>query len=235
MKAKVNIELLKTTTFDSGALGMLAMVIHQFGSAGRYRVTVLHEGRALADLDFEVNEKSEEMQLDIDLAQAVRNAKARPEDCGCKSEKQMVGVVSPKGYVLFHASSGHGYSVIVLGREGRVAFDSTKLGEGDLFAVSLLEPATYSLKNKTGSATGEIVVTTGTDKRMKALETHHIEASPKKFNTKRIELSSSQGLVFRIKDSARILIEKEHTQTDKRNKPVIRWQSLRTIRKEASK
>lgn len=232
MKAKVNIQLLRTTTFDSGALGMLAMVIHQFSSAGRYRATIKQRGHAVTEVDFEVDDNSKVMQLDIDLAQAVRSAKARPESCGCTSEKQTTRVVSPKGFVLFHASSGGGYSVAVSKTEGKVVFDSTNLGEGDLFAVSLLEPGTYSMANTIGSVEGEIVVslTPEAAKRIKTLETLYIDVSQKKLDPKGIEVASSQGLVFRIKDSARILIEKRHAPPQKRSKPVIRWQKLQTSR-----
>jgi hypothetical protein len=228
MKAKVNLELLKTTSFDSGSLGMLAMVLHQFSSAGRYHVAIMERGRAVTDVHFEVNEESEVMQLDIDLAQAVRNARARPEDCGCKSKKQATPVVSPKGYVLFHASSGNGYSVTVAGRGDEVVFDSTKLTDGDLFAVSLLEPTSYSMTNTLGSAAGEIVVSLTPEmaKQINALETRYIDVSEQTFDPERIELTSSQGLVFRIKGTARILIQKKDPSPTERVKPLIRWQKL---------
>ena len=233
MKAKVNLQLLKTTTFDSGALGMLAMVIHQFPAAGHYRATVMQQGHALTEVAFEVAEKSEVLQLDIDLAQAARNAKARPENCGCESEKQIARVVSPKGFVLFHASSGEGYSVIVSNGGGKAVFDSAKLGDGDLFAVSLLEPAKYSMANTLGSASGEIVVgfTDEAARAIKTLETQHVEVSQKKFDPERVELISSQGLVFRIKGSARILIKKKPAAQAERGKPTIRWQKLQTVKR----
>jgi hypothetical protein len=232
MKAKVNLQLLKTTTFDSGALGMLTMVLHQFRSDGHYQAAIMQQGLAVTDVDFEVDEKSEMMQLNIDLAQTVRKSKARPEDCCFKSEKQPVGVVSPKGYVLFHASSGDGYSVTVSNTEGKVVFDSTKLGDGDLFAVSLLEPGKYSMANTIGSVEGEIVVSLAPEaaKRISTLETLHIDMGEKE--TKHIEVTSSQGLVFHIKDSARILIERGYAPPQKPGKPVIRWQKLQIAKKK---
>ena len=234
MNSKVNIQLIKTTTFDSGALGMMAMVVHHFHSAGHYRAAIMEQGRAVTDVDFEVDEKSEVMQLDIDLARAFQSAKARPEACGCKSEKQTTRVVSPKGYVLFHASSGGGYSVTVSNAGGKVVFDSTKLGDSDLFAVSLLEPGDYSMTNTLGSAAGEIVVslTPKMAKEIKTLETRYIDVSEKAFAPERIELTSSQGLVFRIKGTARILIEKKYPSRAERAKPTIRWQKLPTVKKE---
>lgn len=207
------------------------MVIHQFHSAGYYRASIMHRGHAVTNLDFEVNEKSEVMQLDIDLSEAVQRAKARLESCGCHRETLTERVVSPKGYVLFHASSGAGHSVIVSNGEEKEVFASTRLGKGDLFAVSLLEPTVYLMKNTIGSASGEIVVslTPEETKRIKTLETLYIDVSQEKFDPERIQLSSTQGLVFRINDSAaRILIEKRQALQQDRSKPIIRWQKLQT-------
>lgn len=234
MKAKVNIQLLETTTFDSGALGMMAMVLHQFRSTGNYRAAIMEQGRLVTDVDFQVDEKSEVMQLDLDLAQTVQQAKTRPKDCDCKSENQTTRVVSPKGYVLFHASSGNGYSVTISNGGSNQVFDSTKLGEGDLFAISLLEPANYSMRNTMGSAAGEIVVRLKPEmaKQIKTLETRYVDVSAKTFDPERIELTSSQGLVFRIKGTARILVEKNDPSRAERAKPIIRWQKLQMVKKQ---
>jgi hypothetical protein len=226
MTAKVNRQLLNTTNFDSGALGMLAMVVHQFPAPGRYHAAVRRGGRAVAEVAFSVDEKSEAMQLDIDLARAERDAGGRTSDCGCKDEKPPAAVVSPKGFVLFHASEGTGYSVIVSNETDKSTFDSTKLGKGDLFALSLLEPAVYSLANTMDGAAGEILVTFTADtaKRIHQLETVHVGVTAKKFATGRIEVASTQGLVFRLEAPARIVIAKKVGDKDeKREKPVIRW------------
>ena len=236
MKAKVNLQLLKTTTFDSGALGLLAMVIHQFHSVGYYQVAIRQQGRSVADTDFVVDEKSEVLQLNIDLARIAQETKMRPDDHKSKREKQMMRVVSPKGYVLFYASAVGGYSVIVSKEDGLI-FDSTKLSEGDLFAVSLLEPGNYSMMNRIGSASGAIVVslTSEVAKQIKTLETRYIDANEKKFDPDRIELASSQGLVFRIKDSAQILITKKDSPPPERYKPIIHWQKFETVKRQSSK
>jgi hypothetical protein len=239
MNAKVNLQLFKTTTFDSGALGMLAMVLHQFNSIGHYRVSILNQGRALKYISFDVDGKSVATQLNIDLAQATAlKGKARPAVTpGGKSEEQTAQVVSPKGYVLFHASSGYGYSVIVSDSVGKVVFDSTKLSDNDLFALSLLEPGNYSIKNLLDSAAGEIVVSLPPEMsgQMKTLKTQYIDVSEKKFNPPQVELISSQGLVFRIKSMTRIMIAKRPLPRAEfakaRPKPMISWRKLETDRK----
>ena len=222
MKAKVNLQLLNTVSFDSGSLGLLAMVIHQFSRPGYYRAVVMEHGNAVTEVDFTVDEKSIEMQLDIDLASIIHNAKARRREAGC--EKPLV--VSPKGYVLFYASSDSGYSVTVKNTDGNEEFDSTKLTAGDLFSLSLLEPAKYTMVNRLGDGEGEILVSLDPKmaKKIKSLETGYVNVSKKGFDPQYIELTSSQGLVFRVNDTARILVEKKEGETPRKlRKPEIRW------------
>lgn len=226
MTAKVNRQLLDTTTFDSGALGMLAMVAHQFSSPGRHHAVVKRSGKPVANFYFIVDDRGE-MQLDIDLARTHRDADLAPSDCECKDElKAGPSIVSPKGYVLFHASSGSGYSVVVMNETDRgPRFDSTTLGKGDLFALSLLEPAKYSLINKENGAKGEINVAITQDglKQIRNLETRYVTAASK-FDPERFEVISTQGMVFRIEVPSRIVIQKEKSNLDEeRMKPTIRW------------
>ena len=39
MKATINKELVEVSVYDSGSLGVAAMIIHQFGKPGVYRST----------------------------------------------------------------------------------------------------------------------------------------------------------------------------------------------------
>jgi hypothetical protein len=231
MQARLNTQLFNTSTFDSGALGMMAMVIHPFGTVGRYRALVLLKGRPVAEVPFDVDKKSLLMQHNIDLAQAAHQGQQRPEACACKGEApQSVATVSPNGFVLFHASSGQGYSVVVTNADGKPVFDSTRLNDGDLFAVTLLEPTRYTLRNTAGSAAGEIEVGFNADiaKRIKELDTRYVDAHEKAFDTDRIELASTQGLVFRIKGASRIVIEKQAPRQAEPRKPAVRWQKRPT-------
>lgn len=234
MKAKVNLKLLSTKTFDSGALGMMATVVHQFPRPGHYRAVIKKQGDAETEMDFLVGENSTVMQLDIDLSIAIRKAKARPGDDCCKDINETPRIVSPKGYTLFFASSGSGYSVTVINSDDKIEFDSTKLSAGDLFAISLLEPGTYSMVNKLEPGEGEIVVnlTPKMAKKIRNLETAYINVSQKGFDPKSMELTSSQGLVFRINDSARVLIEKKEKTKREYRKPMSHWQKPQMAKKK---
>lgn len=226
MQSRLNKQLFNTSTQDSGALGLMAMVIHPFGDPGRHRAVVMHQGRPVAEVEFDVDTTSTVMQHNIDLAQAAQQGRQRPEACGCKGAAPSVGTVSPEGYVLFHASSGHGYSVVVNNADGKPVFDSTILNDGDLFAVTLLEPTHYTLQNTAGSAKGEIEASFNDEiaKRIKQLETLYVDVHEKAFEPARIELASTQGLVFRVKGASRIVIQKPAPRQTDTRKPVIRWE-----------
>jgi hypothetical protein len=226
MNAKINLALLKTTRFDSGALGPLTMVLHQFKAAGPYHVGVHRAGRALADTVFRVDEAGP-MQLSIDVANVVKASGRGPRrDCECTGGNAEVPVVSPRGYVLFHASLGDGFWVTVADEDQKVVFDSTKLGDGDLFAASLLEPGNYLMENKADGAKGEITVSLTPEdaQRLKTMETQYVEYGGNKFEPNQVKLISSQGLVFRGNGLGRIVISKEgKREVLGPSKPVLRW------------
>jgi hypothetical protein len=218
MGTKINFQVLNIINQDSGALGPLGMVVHQFHEPGKYYVGVHREGRAVANTAFEVDLAG--------VARKVAHADARK--------------VSPKGYVLFHASAGSGYSATVSAApvsatvaagDERVIFDSTKLGEGDLFATSLLEPGKYSLVNAAGTAKTDIEVTfTPEDaKRLKSVEPLHVDVASTAFALATIRVISSQGLVFRVKDQARVVITRQGG-TRRERKPVLQWRKPLTAK-----
>lgn len=211
MKAQINRQLFNTTTFDSGSLGLLAMVIHQFREPGVHHVLVKKNREVVAQHSFIVDEESEKMQLNIDLSQPGHHhtgSHHKGKDCCCHKGHHRERI-SPKGYVLFHVSKGTGYSVSVADSSGRAKFESTKLGEGDLFAVSLLKPGVYQMVNKLGKSEGEIHVEPLTPKmgpKAKNLETLFVEVTPKGFEPRSLKAFSTQGIVFRIQTGSRIVI-----------------------------
>jgi hypothetical protein len=119
--------------------------------------------------------------------------------------------VGPAGYVLFHASSGSGYSVRVGQADDKAAeFDSEQLKDGDLFALCLLEPTRYALMDRLTKATGEIVVSfsDADAKRLNQLETSYVEVGANGFEPSRLSVISTQGIVFRVHGKSRVVIEK---------------------------
>lgn len=217
MRTIVKRQLFTQRVFDSGSLGVLASVIHQFGEAGAYEAkTYLGESPAGA-FSFVVDPDSKVQQLTIDLAELGREK----EDCKCEGEKREERIVSPKGYVLFYASRGIGYSVRVgRGNERQAAFDSRQLGSGDLFAVSLLEPTTYSVVDRIGGGKAEITVELDPARIRKANRPDPVYADAKKgaIEPRSIRLVSAQGLVFRISTGSRVVIEKTGQAADRKER-----------------
>jgi len=226
MQAKLNMQLLNTHSHDSGALGPLAMVVHPFTQPGRYSGLVLRHGRPVGEIAFVVDEKSEAMQLDIDLSASGPRGANPAGDCGCHGKAGDPATVSPKGHVLFHASSGSGFLVAVNGAEGKPVFDSTRLENGDLFALSLLEPTAYRLENTLSGVKGSITVAFDEEiaRRIRSLETVYVDMQGKKFSDGKIALASTQGLVFRIQTPSRIVIARQSPERAPRGKPGVRWQ-----------
>lgn len=226
MQARLNMQMLNTTSHDSGALGPLAMVVHPFTTPGHHRGVVVRHGRPLGDFSFVVDAQCEVMQLDIDLARVGRRDGSAAPDCGCHADEAGARRVSPKGYVLFHASSGSGYAATVGSDGAKAVFDSTRLSDGDLFALSLLEPGAYRMDNTLSGARGSIEVAFNEEiaRRIRALDTVYVDAQGKRFSPGSVALASSQGLVFRIHEPSRIVIAREGPARTARGKPALRWQ-----------
>jgi hypothetical protein len=209
---------------------VLASVIHQFEETGRYDLTVFRAGSPTGTLSFVVDENSDARQLSIDLAGVGQQTKDAGNCCGKPADPL---VVSPKGYVLFYASRGTGFSVRVgKGDDKKPAFDSERLGKDDLFAISLLEPTKYSVVDKIGGAKGQITVRLSAEemKRVKTLAPVYVEAKGKVFEPADINLVSAQGLIFRVHHSSRIVVEKQG-QPPKEGNPVFKWRPAPTASK----
>ncbi|HET6943496.1 MAG TPA: hypothetical protein VFH89_15190 [Sphingomicrobium sp.] len=205
MKARLNRQLFEETIFDSGALGLTTSVVHQFAEPGVYAASVRRIGVHVGVFEFEVRGDATEMQLDINLAAVDRGE--RENDCDCGPQRGLP-VVSPKGYVLFHATSGGGWSVHV-GEGKKKAFDSERLTAGDMFALTLLEPTKYRMENALGGAKGTIDVSfsPADAKRLSSLQPV-IVTLKSGFAPEALKLVATQGLVFRVEAEARIVISR---------------------------
>lgn len=200
MPATLNRQLFEATVFDSGALGLTTSVVHQFTTAGIYTASVRKDGKHTGNVTIVVNDDATAMQLAIDLAET-QASPGDPKDGGQS--------VSTKGYVVFHTTSGTGWSVQI-GEGKQVVFDSARLTKGDIFALTLLEPTRYKIENKLGSAKGSIDVrfTRADVKRLSKLKPVTVTVG-KSFDPGHFKLISTQGLALRIESDARIVITRQ--------------------------
>ena len=219
----LNRQLFEATVFDSGALGLVTSVVHQFAVPGVYRASVRQDGRDVGETAFEVRDDATGMQLDIDLAKTQPRA-AGEEDCCCGEQSPAVPpTVSPKGYVLFHASSGSGWSVHV-GTGERTAFDSQRLTRDDMFALTLLEPTRYRVENTVSGAraSAEVSFSTADANRLRELQPLMVTAGAG-FEPEQLRLVSTQGLVFRVQADARIVITRQERRGPEPKRGPIRF------------
>jgi hypothetical protein len=236
MENRLNRKLLETVEFRSDALGPLAMVVTRFTGLGSYRVAVMHNGHPVGDTSFEVCERSTVPQLNFDLAELERAARSRPEGCACTDGRPSDRVVSPSGNCLFHASSGSGYSAVVLDPAGKTVFNNAKgLNPGDFFATSFLRPGEYSMMNATRALAGAITVGLPRDaeKRMRTLETSYVDLGPKGFVPEGVSLISTQGFVVRIQTEAGVLIKlrKAASTEPSKRRTAVHWNSHQPAKK----
>ena len=186
---------------------------------------------------FEVSPDSANMQLNIDLAVApAATTPLRHDDCKCEpgvalKASNVPPTLSPSGYVVFYVSQGEGgYSVEVSGPDGKPSFDSTGLLDGDLFALSLLAPTTYAMTNAAGKARGTIEVGSVPSelaRNLSSVETVYVDASTNQFTPASVSVVSGQGIVFRIKEPSRIVIEQMGEPKDGRPPASRRLAALR--------
>ena len=210
----VNRHLFTQASVDSGSLTMLGMIIHRFSEPGAY-LGVVERGAETRSFRLRVDESSPEMQVNVDLATVGAYDHVHGPDCGCKDEDTgatRTFVVNPSGYVIFHVSSGPGGYVVRVGRlehPDAVVFDSTRLEGDDLFAVTLIRPGTYSVRNVAGGARGDIVV--AYPKLGKAPhrpdEPVEVVCTENAFRPARLKLQAAQGQLYRLRTPARIAIE----------------------------
>lgn len=210
----VNRHLFTQMSVDSGSLTMLGVVIHRFPEPGEYVGVVEREGVEARRFRLMVDEDSRGMQVNVDLT-TLDGGHSHSGDCDCTDKKAGADptfVVNPSGYVLFHVSSGRGGYAVRVGRLERpepALFDSTKLEGDDLFAVTLIRPGTYSVRNLAGDAHGEIVVSYPKVGKQphRPDEAVEIVCTDKAFRPAKITIQAAQGQLYRFRTPSRIAIE----------------------------
>ena len=209
----VNHHLFAQTGADSGSLTMLGAVIHRFPEPGEY-LGVAEREQEIRSFRLRIDDASPAMQVDVDLA-TLEPASLRNSDCGCRQEQAVpdrLFVVNPGGYVVFHVSRGPGGYAVRMGRltePEMPVFDSAELEGDDLFAVTLIRPGTYSVRNLATKARGEIVVAyprVGKEAH-RPPEPVEITCTERTLRPAKINIQPAQGQVYRFRTPSRIMIE----------------------------
>jgi hypothetical protein len=218
MKAKLKRHLFTQMSVDSGSLGSLGTVIHPFRESGEYQISILWNNESIRTFSLLVDERYENSQVNIDLYALQRKAPSGSF------------TLKTGGHAVFYLTNGtDGYAVVATrqpeqkpsdttpstGRRQsaktptRPEFDSRELREGDLFAVNLLRPGTYSVVTGAKRPNGEITVAYPKPRGRFDLapDAVSVEVNEKSFQPVRIEIQAMQGIVFRIHTNSRIRLE----------------------------
>ncbi len=209
MSVRPNLSLFTQTDVDSAALTVHVAVGHAFRTPGRYTGSVLRGEETVGSFLLDVDPDCTDMQADIDLAAGASYAPGvAPRQLA--SEHGHAFRLSPEGIALFHVGSGPGGLAARVGpidaERGREAFDSRKLGDGDIIAVTLLRPGTYRARFGRGEA--KLRVAYPDIKRgIRRMDPVVFEASEGGLKPKAAELQPTQGQLYRLSGGGRLQIE----------------------------
>lgn len=240
MITKINYHLFNQINIDSNLLTMSSSIIHRFVNDGIYRISIHEPNGVEKHTDFIVDSESPVLQANIDVSSTVDKV-----ECKCKTDitKNNSIVINPKGYIVFYVSTGPGgYSITVNKldlknssaddkriKETRV-FDTSKLKDGDMFAVTILKPGKYIIKNMLNKSVGNITVEypekTKSKKNNIPKEPVIVQVTENGFDPSNIKLRPTQGLLLKITSNSRIKIEMMEALDIKvkaENKPKISW------------
>jgi hypothetical protein len=197
---------------DSGSLTMLGTVTHQFPEPGEYRGSV-HKGEETESVFYvNVDKNSPVAQVNIDLSE-VQKKVAQVSDCCSSGQGGYRYSVNPKGFALFHLSSGAGgYYVHVRKADEdpkQKVFDSRKLEEGDVFSAVIIRPGAYSLSNESTKARAEFSVAYPKIGKVayRPPKPIRVDCTRDSFEPKKFDLQPGQAILFHFKTPSRIRIE----------------------------
>lgn len=152
MSAFINTAMLRTSTFESGALGVLASIIHPL-SVGEYDGEVLQGKAIIGQFSISIVEESEASSVQVDLHMI-----AGPLANGLPRKYRAAAADDQPGYVVFYVSKGEGGFQVMLKEKGKAVFDSRLLQPSDMYAVTLVRPGRYEMSAGKKSSKGRIDV-----------------------------------------------------------------------------
>ena len=209
MNTLSNLQALTQTSFDSGSLGGLGVIVHRMNQPGDHQVKVFQTERLLQTYSLRVVAAAPNAgQVNIDLSHAL----GRLNQLSPRPPEDLVVAVS--GYAVFHAPPGVSGLAVQLQSPGAKdqppVFDNRQLKDGDIFAVTIFRPGRYSLTNTIGGAKGELQVSYPVvgDTPYVPPDPLQAQVTAQGFQPGSLQLQPAQGIVFTINNTAaRIQIE----------------------------
>lgn len=247
----VNREMFEQTSFDSAVPSGAAVVAHRFRSEGQYVVALSREERvaetrsmlvspaAAADRD-SGSPVGETGRLRLPDAMTIDLTDSRPVPGRPVPLRPTSRLTMPAGgYAAFTGAVGRANRALVrrvtsTGSEEEVEFDTEKLGGDDVFAVTLVRPGSYAVRNSVGGHEGRIVVTYPVigDVPYRPADPLEVRVTDTGLDPKAVTIGPGQGVIFRIDAPSRItvdLVEPDDGPGDdpRRPRPARRWRPPR--------
>lgn len=199
----VNAFLFDQTSFDSAGLTPLATIHHPLLTDGVYDGTVIRDGTEVGGISITVNPTSSIMQLELDLGTIGKHSYMGG------SRRVPEYVVGYGAYLTLCVKQDSGcYSFKLWNRAtGAIEQDSGTLQSGDLFAVVLLRPGSYTVREELSGTEVELEVTQILAGDTSAIpEPLQIDIATIGSEANMVS-SPGQSIVFQASSSARITIE----------------------------
>ena len=223
MKASINRALLEQTSFDSARPSGTAIVVHRFPDEGRFAVALRgdDDGEETRTILVEPvrgptgggaggaggSAFPEGVLVDTASRRPVAGRPTRPQPPDLLS-------VGAGGYASFTAPPGQGRRVVVTrispaGEREDEVFDSSRLRATDAFAVTLLRPGTYVMRNTLGRGEGKVVVTYPEVGRApyRPAEPVTVTCDDSGFSPDAVTVGPGQGIIFAAGAECRITVE----------------------------
>ncbi len=217
MARSVNLDQLAQTSFDSAIPSGSAIVAHPLQTAGDYVVSRL-DGRSL------VQSHALVVRAADDDAAADRTVTASLQFAGTEVRVPAVRRtletheletldLREGGYASFTGPAGSSETARVqrVTAKGRASteWESTKLVDGDVYALSIGRPGRYRMRNTVDGAEAQVVVTYPKvgNKPYRPATPVTVRATEASLTPAEITLGPLQGLVVQIGAPARIMIE----------------------------
>jgi len=211
MKNRINTQLFTLTRFDSGSIGPMSYCLHPFHKPGRYKGEVLYKQQPVGEFLLHVCDNFDNPQVNVELSQYRLNQEKK--GCSCDEQGKADFNLKAGGYGLFHTVTGRdGYSVRVFSLEGEreQVFNSAALQKDDLFALSLMRPGAYSVREASSKQKFGLEVAYIKPGKEKYVPPETLHLSIEKLDAKEsLNASPLQGIVFQCRKGERIIIELE--------------------------
>jgi len=228
MKNQINRYIFSQTQFESASLTQLGFVVHQFHNDGLFLAEVSRYGKPAYTFQISISKKYTHQQISLDLEKLHPASKRSQQhkankNCTCEAVDQTFELLKG-GYGLFYVGAGAGgYSVRTspADEKSKDVFNSTELGDGDLFGITLLRPGKYTFIKK--GEKRKLSIDVEPVKHDKKTKSQYTPPEPVRLDSqafgksKEIKLLSAQGLVYKASgnDSISIALVKPYDNEDK--------------------